>query len=52
MYRIAWRVIATNYSGHGDFCLSYPTAQEWLTRLHKEHPDMIHWIEEDTIKQT
>jgi hypothetical protein len=50
MYRIAWRTIATNYSGHGEFCLTYSTAQEWLILLNKEHADMIHWIEEEPIK--
>lgn len=47
MYRIAWRVPATGATGHGEYCLSYDIAQDWLIRLRKEHADMIHWIEEE-----
>lgn len=46
MYRIVWRVIATNYVGHGDYCLSFETAKDWIDAMNKKHPDMQHWMEE------
>lgn len=47
MYRIAWRMIATGVTGHGDYCLTLEVANAWITSLQKEYPDMIHWIEEE-----
>jgi hypothetical protein len=47
MYRIAWRVIATNYVGYGDYCLSFENARDWVDAMNKKHPDTKHWMEED-----
>ena len=47
MYRIAWRVIATNYVGCGHYCLSLEHAKHWIDAMNKKHPDMEHWIEEE-----
>lgn len=45
-YRIAWRIINTDVTGHGEYCLTKEMAEIWLEDL-KNHTDMVHWIEEE-----
>jgi hypothetical protein len=47
MYRVVWRVIATNYVGHGDYCLTLENAKDWVYAMNKKHPDTEHWIEKE-----
>jgi len=47
LYRIAWKISETAMEGHGDYLFTYETAQDWLSHLEKEHPDMHHWIEQE-----
>ena len=46
-YRIAWRMKETGVGGSGEFCLTLDLALAWLEHLKKDHPDMLHWIEEE-----
>ena len=45
MYRIAYQVLSTGVSGHGDFCLTKEDAETWIERLNNDYPDINHWIE-------
>lgn len=47
MYRIAWIYIPTNFSGHGEYCLTREHAQESIRYLNERYPDMDHWIESE-----
>lgn len=43
-WRVAWRVRATNATGHGD-PLEWHLADAWVEWANKEFADIHHWIE-------
>ena len=49
MYRIAWKSLLTDLTGHGDYVLDYSMAQVWVEKLNKDYKnELTHWIEEDS----
>ena len=47
LYRIAWQVLSTGFSGHGQYCMSKECAEANVVKLNLAHPDVNHWIEEE-----
>ena len=42
--RIAWKSKITGATGNGEF-MNKATAEAWLEKANKEHPDLEHWLE-------
>jgi hypothetical protein len=45
MYRVAWQILSTGFSGNGGYCLSKDEADEWISVMNNKYPDMNHWAE-------
>lgn len=45
MYRVAWQILSTGFSGNGSYCLSKDEADEWISVMNNKYPDMNHWAE-------
>ncbi len=47
-YRIAWRALATNVTGHGEYLFNNTTdLQSIIDNLNREHAgEIIHWFEQ------
>lgn len=48
MFRIAWKIRTTGYTGNGDYCLTVEAAAAWITHLNETYPEIDHWLEEET----
>lgn len=46
LFRIAWSVPTTGFTGHGAYCLSYEEGQSYLQSLNK-NTNMEHWMEKE-----
>jgi len=44
LYRIEWRMLTTDYNGHGDYCLTFEEAQVWIETMNTKYRDMHHWM--------
>ena len=45
-WRIIW-ISPTNYVGWGEYCLFKHQADDIVYLMNKDHPDMIHWAQEE-----
>lgn len=45
MYRIMWRNSPRNYSGNGEYCVSYEVGCAWIEKLNAEYPEIKHWLD-------
>uniref|UniRef100_A0A6C0AQC0 Uncharacterized protein n=1 Tax=viral metagenome TaxID=1070528 RepID=A0A6C0AQC0_9ZZZZ len=48
LYRIAWIYKPTEFTGHGDYFLTYEKAAEIASHMNKTYPNMNHWVERQT----
>jgi hypothetical protein len=46
LFRIAWSVPTTGFTGHGAYCLSYEEGKSYLHSLNK-NTNMEHWMEKE-----
>jgi hypothetical protein len=44
-YRIAWKSLDSDFTGHGDYCLSKDEADAWILKLNSKYPELEHWVE-------
>lgn len=45
LYRVAWRVRANGYSGHGK-PMAKEEAEAWAERANKRNRHIYHWVEQ------
>ena len=46
VYRIAWKYLNNEISGHGEYCMTRELADMWLENLNSHYKNtMTHWME-------
>ena len=45
-YIIHWKSKITGAKGRGTDSFSRELVDQWIKEMNREHPDIIHWIEE------
>jgi len=48
MFRIAY-ILPNGQKAFGSYCLRKTHAELWVSILNEEHPDIQHWVEEDSL---